>query len=387
MRELILVSPQRRDHDAISSAQLDERYRVHRVGPDLDTRCDPEAVLAESDRLAADGVVGTKDRSALLAAVIAQRRGLPGPTPTAILNCQHKLRSREIQRQVVPAATPRFVPLADSDALELPFFVKPTVGRLSAAARRINDRSALAALESDDPYVRGYAEIAALGGLDVEPIDGYVAEELVRGEEVTLEGFVFDGRVTVIGIADSVKYPESNSFERFEYPTRLASKRHEELEGVARRLLPALEFDGGFFNIEFFVPADGAATIIEVNGRIASQFAPLVAAVHGRSTYEALFALACGQDPAWQVDEPRGVAISYVMRVFSDAYVAGVPAPSAGLELLVESGRKLSEQGVNDAESFRLCLFPAFAATREEALARCYERASTLRFDLRPVSG
>ena len=64
-------------------------------------------------------------------------------------------------------------------------------------------------------------------------------------------------------------------------------------------LVPAHGLDACFFNIEFFVPADGPAQIVELNPRIASQFSPLVEAVHGRSTYDALFALACGEDPAW----------------------------------------------------------------------------------------
>ena len=51
--------------------------------------------------------------------------------------------------------------------------------------------------------------------------------------------------------------------------------------------------------MELFVPDGGPAKVIEVNGRLASQFAPLVQALHGRSTYDALFALACGDDPDW----------------------------------------------------------------------------------------
>ena len=58
---------------------------------------------------------------------------------------------------------------------------------------------------------------------------------------------------------------------------------------VAARVVPALGFDGGFFNVEFFVHDAGPARIIEVNARISSQFWPLVQAVDGRSTYEALF--------------------------------------------------------------------------------------------------
>ena len=47
------------------------------------------------------------------------------------------------------------------------------------------------------------------------------------GDEVTLEGFVHRGQVTVIGVTDSVKYEGTNSFERFEYPTEVqgAKKR------------------------------------------------------------------------------------------------------------------------------------------------------------------
>jgi len=122
-----------------------------------------------------------------------------------------------------------------------------------------------------------------------------------------------------------------------------------------------------------------------VNGRIASQFAPLVRAVQGRSPYEAMFRLAFGEDPAWHVLPPSGVAISYCLRVFEDAFVASVPEPSPDVEILVEPGRVLSEQGTNDAESYRLAIFHEWGETREEALARCRARAAALAFDLVPA--
>ena len=106
-------------------------------------------------------------------------------------------------------------------------------------------------------------------------------EELARGAEVTLEGYVHGGQVTVVGITDSLMYSGTNSFERFEYPSAVSAEREAELSEIARRLVPALGFDGGFFNMEFVVPTEGPATVIEVNGRIASQFAPLVQALHG----------------------------------------------------------------------------------------------------------
>jgi hypothetical protein len=363
-------------------------YRVRFVGGDLDApgAPDPAAVLTDADELRADGVVGTKDRSALLASVFAARRGLPGPTPEALFACQHKPTSRAIQRDVTPAATPRFALL---NGLPLgfgpPWFVKPVVGRLSQQARRVDVTAALAAIEELDGYQAEYARIARLGRLPVERVHGYLVEELVEGAEVTLEGYVFDGRVTTIGITDSVKYEGTNSFERFEYPSALPDVRKEELAGIVEQLLPALGFDGGFFNVEFLVPDEGPAWLIEVNGRLASQFAPLVQAVDGRSTYEALVRLACGENPAWEHGTRSGVAISYALRVFEDAYVAAVPEPKDGLEVLVRPGLRLSEQGTNDPHSYRLAIFFEWGATREEAVERCRARADALRFELRPV--
>jgi hypothetical protein len=188
-----------------------------------------------------------------------------------------------------------------------------------------------------------------------------------------------------IGVTDSVKYPGTFSFERFEYPSRLSEERQAELSDIASRILPALGFEGGFFNVEFFVPEDGAAQIIEVNGRIASQFAPLVLALHGRSTYDALFELACGNDPHWDAGLPEGAAVSYVMRVFEDAYVESVPDPEDNLEVLVRPGLSLSAQGTNDAQSYRLAILYESGETREEAVMKARERAAALNFRLAPV--
>ncbi len=137
--------------------------------------------------------------------------------------------------------------------------------------------------------------------------------------------------------------------------------------------------------MEFFVPASGPAKIIEVNGRIASQFAPLLLGLHGRSSYDALFELALGEDPKWEVGAPDGVAVSYALRTFEDALVEAVPEPEPDLEILVRPGLRLSEQGVNDAQSYRLAIFTGFGESRAEAVARVRERAAGLSFRLAPA--
>jgi hypothetical protein len=364
VEKVLVACPQERDRREIAAAGLESRFGVRFAGPDLDADAiwTAEGLVDELAAIPADAVVGTKDRSALVAALVAERMRLPGPTPAALVRCQHKPTAREIARSVVPEATPGFGDVGP------PAFVKPAVGRLSQGY--------------DEAYIAGWRELAALAGFHGDV--GLLAEERLAGDEVTLEGYVHDGRVTAIGVTDSVMYPDTNSFERFEYPSRLPEERRVELARVAELLLPALGFDGGFFNLEFFVPEAAAAKVIEVNGRIASQFAPLVRAVHGRSTYETLFEVASGRDPAWSPGPPDGVAVSYVLRVFEDALVEAVPEPRDDLEVLVRPGLRLSEQpGANDEASYRLAIVVGAAETREEAVTLCRERARALPFRLR----
>ena len=387
MKDILVLCPQERDITAIAAARLEKRYNVHFEGSDLDQieDFDPEGFLADLASVPAEGVVGTKDQSALLAALLAERRGLPGPTPQSLLACQHKPTSREIQRRVAPEATPQFALIDGEVPFCLPFFAKPVVGRLSQNTYRIEQESDLLALHELDRYTARYARIATLAGAEPSSVHGFLAEELLAGDEVTLEGYVYGDQVTTIGVTDSVKYPGTFSFERFEYPSMLSEERQAELSDVATRVMPALGFEGGFFNVEFFVPSEGPAQIIEANGRIASQFAPLVQGLHGRSTYDALFDLAVGNDPGWKDGLPDGFAISYVVRVFEDAFVDAVPDPDGDVELLVRPGLLLSEQGLNDSQSYRLAILYGFGETRQEAVERCRQRASELNFRLAPV--
>ena len=387
MKDILVICPQERDLRSIADAGLERSYTIRYAGSDLDQleSFDPVVFLDSIRDVPADGVVASKDQSALLASLVASRRGLPGPRPSALLACQNKPTSRLIQTGVAPEATPRFKVLNGDPPFPYPFFAKPVVGRLSQGARRIDEPLDLDGLQEADRYTSRYGDIAALAGADREIVHGFLAEDLLDGSEVTLEGYVHAGRVTTIGVTDSVKYPGTNSFERFEYPSVLSEERQAELADLAASVVPAHGFDWGFFNVEFFVPERGPAQIIEVNGRIASQFSPLVRRLHGRSTYDALFWLATGEDPRWRTGPPDGVGVSYVIRTFADAFVEDVPDPVDDTELLVRPGRLLSDQGVNDSDSYRLAILYGYGETREEAVERCRERGSALSFRLAPV--
>ena len=298
-------------------------------GDDLDRveGFDPEAFLARSERLEADGVVATKDQSALLAAVAA-RRGLPGPDPAAVL------------------ALPAQADLARSSSESL----RRARRRAAALARRRRCRSAAVLREAGRRPALGGRACASTtsrisrGCLPPTPTrtatkrsprspapsrdtaHGFLAEELLDGQEVTLEGYVHAGRGDD-DRRDRLGHVSGHDQLRALRVSELARPRSA---GGARRISPrAWCWRTGSTTpsstSSSSCPEESPPGIVELNARLASQFAPLVLGVNGRSTYDALFALACGDDPGLVYGPPDGVGVSYVIRVFDDALVEDVP--------------------------------------------------------------
>lgn len=130
--------------------------------------------------------------------------------------------------------------------------------------------------------------------------------------------------------------------------------------------MEGIGFSHGMFNVEFmFDGATDAIRIIEINPRMASQFADLHEKVDGRNTYSLLLDLALGRrPPAWQSGRGRhAVAVSHVLRRFDDALVAKVPSqhqidkvlqrhPDLRVEVLATEGELLSRE-LQDGRSYR----------------------------------
>ena len=402
MRPILVVQPTERDEANLADESIRSRYRL--VSGDEPTRgADPADLLEHLVGLArteeVDGVLGSRDRSMHLAVRVTDRLGLPGPSPAAFMRCHDKLESRRWQRRLVPEATPEFAALDPDGAmdggappLDYPFFLKPITGHLSQLAFRIENPSQLASALA---RVREQMDAVTWFDRRLEP-GAYrllLAEELVRGKQFTFEGFMKDGKLTTVGVTDSIMHPNGISFERFEYPTFLPGSVQARMEDVAERLMRGIEFEGSLFNVEFFLTADDRLLIIEVNGRMASQFGPLVRAVHGVSTFEVQLELVAGGRPELPVPRDDMVAASFVLRSYvPDAFVESVPDPAAVLdrfphaqvELMVRPGQLLSEND-DDIASHRLALVALAAPTREALLARFEEAKLLLPFELRSV--
>lgn len=393
-----------------------DRYRVVFHGTDVSEHPEDFDALAfiedaaqRCEHLGIQGVLASDDYpGSIVAAAVAQRLGLPGPDPAAVLRCHHKYYSRLAQKECVAEAVPAFW-LVDPGAIErhpieFPAFVKPVKSFFSLFAERIDDLTqlkglALRAHHHLNEFSRPLNELMdrycnlPLGG-------GYLlAEEVLAGHQVTLEGCVYHGAVQVIGVTDSIFYPGTQSFQRFEYPSRIGTDIKQRMAQIAVRLIEAIGFDNALFNIEFFYdPESDRIWIIEINPRMCPQFADLMEKVNGVNTYEIALAIAAGDKPViHRPDAPYRVAASFVLRLFEDRRVLSIPSPGdldrlaelfpdARLKVLCRVGARLSEE-LQDGASFRYAVLNIGGDCREDLFGRFARAVALLPFEFVSLSG
>lgn len=356
------------------------------------------------------GVTSSSDYpGAAAAALLAGRLGLPGPRPESVLRAAHKFLSRIAQRDTIPEATPDFRlvdPTAAADPLPLPYFLKPVKGSFSILARRIDRPGELAAFlarpsvrEFLTYYVHIFAQLLARYPDLGVGADRFLAEELLSGDQVTVEGFMAGGDPVILGVVDSVLHPRTGSFVRFDYPSGLPEDVQARMVEIAERVARGLRLDGSFFNVEMvYHPASGRISILEINPRLCGQFADLYLKVDGASSYQALLDLARGSIPKPPRRRGRfGAAASFPLRVFRSARVEHAPAPEAitGIEarfpgtliwLECATGDALEDfENQDDGSSFRYGVVNLGAEDLPGVLARFREVKKSLGLRLTPT--
>ncbi len=291
---------------------------------------------------------------ALAAALLAKRLGLPGTPPEAVVACQHKLHARRVLAEVAPECSVPFalldceygidMPEQLPEPLRYPVFVKPVKAAFSVLAKTVHNRAELQA------HTRfGWRELWVIKRL-VEPFDR-IAHEFFPGlppahrlvlehpahldspgvGQFNLDGVVFEGKASKIGVVDSIMYPGTQAFMRFDYPTRLSQSVQNRAMDVATRFLSRVGFCHGLFNMEFFYDAaTDRLTVIEFNPRLASQSADLYLRVDGINLFAVALALARGESPdsVPRVEPTAGAASSFVYRCFEPGQEPPEPSKS-----------------------------------------------------------
>jgi len=425
-KHVLVICPTARDRTHFARPEIQRNYALEFRGTDEATHepgFDALQFLAETihevrgRRAHFQGVVGIDDFPAcMLAALVAEALGFPFPSFESLFLCQHKYYSRVRQREAAPEATPQFHvadisrPLASPDIpMPFPVFVKPIKSYLSILARRVENFQDLSRVYAEapsrlGPVARMFDAMVGVSTLDRQyravPASSLLLEQPLAGHQVTLDGYAYRGQVVPLGVVDSTFFPGTLSFERFECPSRLPPHVQDRMGHIAERVIRHIGLERTFFNIEFFYrQEDDSVWIIEINGRMASQFAPLYRMVYGIDMYAMQLDMLLGKEPGgktvWSPGrKTEGVSASFVLRRFEDGRVTRVPSPEdlrrvderfpeTFVEILVKTGERLSDQ-LQDDESYRYALVDLCASDWGELQKKFSEAKALLPFAFEP---
>ncbi|MBC7625293.1 MAG: ATP-grasp domain-containing protein [Aeromicrobium sp.] len=378
-----------------------------------------DRLVAKYGRLRLDAIVSSHEQfGALTAGLLAERLGLPAMSTAAVLNAQHKAVARQLIGQHVPAANVPYAtfPYAVRDAAEIalpfPFYAKPVKAAYSILARRVDNFPQLYRHLSFRPWeqfiikrlVRPFNDVVER--LATSDINGHwmIAEQIVDGFQVNVDGFVEDGEVHILGVIDAVMYPGTDAFLRWEYPSRLPNEWQANLRQTSCQVVKALGLNHGLFNVELRICShSGDCKVIEVNPRMATQFSGMYEAVDGINLHALAIRLALGEASgvaALHGSERGGrlgtreggggrhkFATSFVYRRFDGKPQPHFPGaaqlralaafdPEARLVTFEKRGAELKRES-KWLQSYRYaCL--NLAADSEQALREKYQRASEI---------
>ncbi|MBA0128194.1 ATP-grasp domain-containing protein [Haloechinothrix sp. YIM 98757] len=361
-----------------------------------------------------DAIIGFWDFPvSAMVPLLRRRYGLPAASLEELIKCEHKYWSRLIQREVLDEYPPFGLvdPAHDQNPpqhLRYPLWIKPVKSFSSVLAFGVADqdafRQALGTIREGigrigEPFdallehLQLPPEIAAVGG------QMCLAEEAIAGRQLTVEGYRYDGEVVLYGVIDSVRYDNSPSFLRFQYPSTLPEQVIARLEDISTRLVTAIGLDTMTFNIEYFWdPGTDAITLLEINPRHSQSHAELFADVDGMSNHEVMLRLALGRDPDFPHRKGRyPMAAKCFVRRFTDGYVRRHPTgeeiqaierivPGVTIDLIAHTGDVLSEQPHRDSYSYHVASVYIGAADETDLAAKFDQVAAALVYEIDDVT-
>ena len=341
-----------------------------------------------------------------LAALVSKRLGLPHTPLAAVLTIQHKYYARQAFERILPGTNPAYGLLRrnygspEDVPIAFPFYIKPVKAAYSVLARRVDSYEELRRHTDFGWFERAIIErlvkpfndvMRAHSSFEEEPFS-MIAEGILHGRQVTANGYARGGKVTMLGTVDSVMYPGTDHFQRFQYPSSLPPDTLERIDETAIKLLEGLGFEHGVFNIEMRIdPATGAVRVIEINPRAAGQFYDLFERVDGYCLFDVLLDLHAGREPVVRRREGRDAhAASFVLRDFTghglsrwpgQREVAALQAanPQAHLMFYLKRGADLARE-MKWLGSYRYGTFNLGGRSLEDLFQRYRQLCAQIRF-------
>jgi biotin carboxylase len=303
---------------------------------------EPEIAADVLAKISVDGVVAVADRPTLVAALTAQRLGLPYHSPSAVAACRDKHRMREKFSLAGLPVPEHFLVGLDRDPREIagdahfPCVLKPLGLSASRGVIRANNTDEfVAAFERirrilQQPEIRQFHE---------EWNDAIQVERYIEGREFALEGLMTQGELEVLAIFDKPDPLEGPYFEETIYvtPSRESREMQSAIVDTARRAVRALGLSHGPVHAEMRVN-DHGVYMLEVAARPIGGLCARALRFSSELTLEEVVMLhAAGNMPAGLTLSPPASGVMMI------------PVPQAGVyESVTGMEEALRTPGVDD---------------------------------------
>jgi len=298
----------------------------------------------------AQGVIAVGDRPLLLAALAAQKLGVPFHSPESIAKSQNKHLAREAFRAaglLVPRYERRAIEAANKVSGPYPVVLKPLALSGSRGVIRANN---------DEEFRAAWARIAKLlesGEIRErrEEADRFIqVETYIPGREFAVEGILREGQLQVLAIFDKPEPLEGPFFEETIYvtPSQESPETQARIVEAIERAVAAVGLSDGPLHGECRVN-DSGVWVLEVAGRpIGGLCARALTFDGGKPLEEILLQAAPGEAPEARLDD----GASGVMMI---------PVPGAGiLERVdgIDQASRFAEVMITAKEGERLVPLP-----------------------------
>jgi biotin carboxylase len=303
-----------------------------------------EATRGVAARRRIDGVLTTCDYYLEATATVAERLGLPGPSPAAM----HTASRKHLVRHALAGAgvpNPAYAVVAGWDeaqaaaaGLGYPLVAKPVDLNSGTSVRLVHDEAGLKDAVLDIRAIRTNTRGQPLHRL-------VLLEQAMVGTEVSVEAVTHEGRTTVLGITDkTVTGPPAFVEVVHMVPAALPPGDEVAVESLVVDTLAAVGFTHGVSHTEVMLTADGPR-VVELNPRQGGGYIfDLVELVTGTHPLDVVVDLALGLSPdVGTVAAPRPGAVPTV----PSAAVGFVISPEPGTVARVDGvGRLDGDPGI-----------------------------------------
>jgi biotin carboxylase len=354
-----------------------------------------QVLLATADR-ALSGVVATDEKTALIAALVAGRLGLPHASAAAARAAGNKARFREALRAAgLPQPLGAIVPAgADPEPaaarLGYPVVLKPLHLSASRGVMRADNPADLAARAE---RLKKLLADPAVAAIDPDAAGHMIVEQFVRGPELAFEGLLTRGRLHTLALFDKPDPLDGPFFAETIYvtPSRLSSGEQAAVVDAVARAAAAIGLDEGPVHAELRAPRDQPPVVLELAARsIGGLCGRVLRFGAGISLEEVVIGHAVGLEPG---DLARtGEAASGVMML--PVHVPGVLVEVAGADkaravagvrdLVITARIGDHMVPLPEGHSYAGFLF-AGGDSPEEVVAALRAASARLRFHTRPL--